>query len=59
MSTTASFSGGCACGATRYECSAEPVFAVSYHCRDCQRATSNDETGKSGASSESQRASSV
>jgi len=29
--------GGCACGAIRYECSAPPLFAVNCHCRDCQR----------------------
>jgi hypothetical protein len=33
------FSGGCACGAIRYECSAAPIFALNCHCRDCQRAT--------------------
>jgi len=33
------FSGGCACGAIRYECTAEPVLALNCHCRDCQRAT--------------------
>ena len=31
------FSGGCACGAIRYECSAHPVFSWNCHCRDCQR----------------------
>lgn len=35
----ASFSGGCACGAVRYECKAEPLFALNCHCRDCQRET--------------------
>jgi hypothetical protein len=39
MSTSASFSGGCACSATRYECSAEPILAFNCHCRDCQRAS--------------------
>jgi hypothetical protein len=33
------FTGGCACGAIRYESSAAPVFALNCHCRDCQRAT--------------------
>ncbi|HWM25863.1 MAG TPA: GFA family protein [Chthoniobacterales bacterium] len=35
----ASFSGGCACGAIRYECSAKPIAMFNCHCRDCQRAT--------------------
>jgi hypothetical protein len=33
------FSGECACGAIRYECTAEPAAMVQCHCRDCQRAT--------------------
>lgn len=33
------FQGGCACGAIRYECSAEPLAMFKCHCRDCQRAT--------------------
>ncbi len=33
------FTGGCACGAIRYECSAEPLGAGNCHCRDCQRAS--------------------
>lgn len=35
----APFSGGCACGAIRYECSADPLIALNCHCRDCQRAS--------------------
>jgi hypothetical protein len=34
---TQPFAGGCACGAIRYECSAEPLRMVQCHCRDCQR----------------------
>ncbi len=34
-----SFSGGCACGAIRYECSTDPVAMLNCHCRDCQRAS--------------------
>ena len=37
MST--SYSGGCTCGAIRYEVTAEPLFALNCHCRDCQRET--------------------
>jgi len=32
------FSGGCACGAIRYECTAEPLLVWKCHCRNCQRA---------------------
>ena len=28
--------GGCRCGKVRYACSADPVFSVYCHCRDCQ-----------------------
>jgi hypothetical protein len=30
------FTGGCACRAIRYECSAEPIMMGKCHCRDCQ-----------------------
>ena len=33
------FTGGRACGAIRYECTAEPLYMGNCHCRDCQRAT--------------------
>lgn len=36
---TAPFSGGCACGAIRYESTAEPVLMLHCHCRDCQRSS--------------------
>ena len=31
------FTGGCACGAVRYEVSGEPVAMVDCQCRQCQR----------------------
>ncbi len=31
-------SGGCICGAIRYETEAEPAAMLKCHCRDCQRA---------------------
>ena len=36
-----SFCGGCACGAIRYECSAEPLLSEICYCRDCQRSSGN------------------
>jgi hypothetical protein len=40
MSTIAiPFSGGCACGAIRYESTAEPVMMLHCHCRDCQQSS--------------------
>ena len=32
-------SGGCLCGAVRYETRAEPAWTVICYCRDCQRAS--------------------
>jgi hypothetical protein len=37
MSTV--LSGGCECGAIRYECSAESIMAGHCHCRSCQKAS--------------------
>lgn len=31
------YTGGCACGAIRYEIASEPVFSNDCQCRDCQR----------------------
>ena len=36
---TTPFSGGCACGAIRYESTAAPVLMLHCHCRDCQRSS--------------------
>ncbi|MBK6657032.1 MAG: GFA family protein [Proteobacteria bacterium] len=36
---TEPYTGGCACGAIRYECSADPMFNWICHCRECQRST--------------------
>ena len=33
------FTGGCACGAVRYHCTAEPIMMLKCHCRDCQHIT--------------------
>ena len=38
MSMKLPLTGGCACGAIRYECRAEPFGMFYCHCRDCQQA---------------------
>jgi hypothetical protein len=37
--TTTLFSGGCACGAIRYQATAEPIIMLHCHCRDCQQSS--------------------
>jgi hypothetical protein len=37
--TESVLTGGCACGAVRYEYAGELLFAVNCHCKDCQRET--------------------
>ena len=44
------FTGGCACGAIRYECSAEPLISLNCHCRDCQRISGSAHTSNLGVS---------
>src|SRR5687767_13947697 len=39
IAVTTSFSGGCACGAIRYQSEAEQVIMLHCHCRDCQRSS--------------------
>ena len=34
---TTPFTGGCACGAIRYEVNADPIVMFNCHCRDCQK----------------------
>ncbi len=35
------FSGGCLCGATRYRCTAPPLWQGHCHCASCRRATAS------------------
>jgi len=39
MNTKIAFTGGCVCGAVRYEITAEPIMMLKCHCRDCQQIT--------------------
>src|SRR5437870_13460685 len=36
---SAPFTGGCVCGAIRYEVTSRPITMFNCHCRDCQRTT--------------------
>jgi hypothetical protein len=40
----APFSGGCRCGAIRYEVASEPIAVMDCHCRDCQYASGGSHT---------------
>ena len=44
-----SFSGGCLCGAVRYQCDAEPVMAGFCQCEDCRRSSGSGHCGHMGA----------
>jgi hypothetical protein len=37
MDMSKAYTGGCACGAIRYDISGEPVFSNDCQCRDCQQ----------------------
>ena len=39
MPISGPFTGGCACGAIRYESAVAPLVMWNCHCRDCQRAS--------------------
>ena len=40
----ASYSGGCVCGAVRYEIEGDPVMSFQCQCRDCQRRSGGGHT---------------
>src|SRR5919197_4723751 len=39
MKMKLTITGGCVCGAIRYESTAEPILMLKCHCRDCQQVT--------------------
>ena len=39
MSDTIMYSGGCLCGALRYQATAEPLYAGLCYCADCRKAS--------------------
>ena len=41
-------SGGCLCGAVRYENDGDPIFAGHCHCTDCQKATGTGHVSVTG-----------
>lgn len=49
---SASFEGGCLCGAVRYTCESEPVVAGHCHCIDCRRLSGTGHCSHLGVPSE-------
>ena len=49
---SASFEGGCLCGAVRYMCKAEPVVAGHCQCIDCRRSSDTGHCSHLGVPSE-------
>jgi hypothetical protein len=45
MSDCEKYTGGCLCGAIRYEISEAPIAAGTCHCRECQKWTDGPMTG--------------
>lgn len=40
------FSGGCLCGAVRYECQAEPLIAMHCQCENCRKTSATGHSSK-------------